>query len=236
MIIAICDDDGAFLDEAIALFHSYLQSHHIDAVIERYLNAEQLLARRNESPIDLLVLDIILGPKSGFQVAADLLKMNTVRELAFVTVEPTFMADAFQYRPIGFISKPASPADVSALMERFLFYHRRSDQRFTLETKGQILQIPHKSILFFESRKHHVYVHTESSDQAHRFSEKLDTVEKQLQNPLYLRCHKSYLVNMDWIHHLDRKQMCFSLRDGRIIPISKLNYSKCVDAYLRYRV
>ena len=62
---------------------------------------------------------------------------------------------------------------------------------------------------------------------------KLDDVQAELADPRFLRCHRSCLVNMDYIADVRDD---FVLRDGTCVPVRVKERRKMHEAYHRYFV
>lgn len=65
-----------------------------------------------------------MNEESGFGVAQEIRRMRLNTEIAIVTSYGEARNDAFQYRPIGYVDKPATIEEVTRLLRlyyRFLF-------------------------------------------------------------------------------------------------------------------
>lgn len=56
-------------------------------------------------------------------------------------------------------------------------------------------------------------------------------LEDVLRDPRFLRCHQSYLINMDQVARVERD---FLLQDGSRVPIRVRSRRQILDAYHRY--
>ena len=82
------------------------------------------------------------------------------------------------------------------------------------------------TIIYVASQGHKLEMHiqTEKKREVRVVREKLDDLEKRLSGSNYLRVHKSFLVNGDYIQNICRYEV--SLSSGRKIPISKSRYKE----------
>lgn len=69
-----------------------------------------------------------------------------------------------------------------------------------------------------------MHIQTEKKREVRVVREKLDDLEKRLSGSNYLRVHKSFLVNGDYIQNICRYEVLLS--SGRKIPISKSRYKE----------
>ena len=58
---------------------------------------------------------------------------------------------------------------------------------------------------------------------------KLDVIEEEMNDIHFLRCHKSYLVNMDFISAAEQNN--FVLTSGDIVPIRTTDTKSVLSAY-----
>ena len=63
-------------------------------------------------------------------------------------------------------------------------------------------------------------------------NDKLDNIEKQLDDRRFLRCHKSYLVSMNYINKLENRH--FTLISNITIPIPKESLNSIKKQYADY--
>lgn len=87
-------------------------------------------------------------------------------------------------------------------------------------------------IVYLGSRDHAVLLHT-ADGSCHRGLAKLDDVQQDLNDPRFLRCHRSCLVYMDYIADVRDD---FVLRDGTCVPVRVKERRKMHEAYHRYFV
>ena len=95
----------------------------------------------------------------------------------------------------------------------------RSESNFEYKNQGNSYRIMYKDILYFQSngRKINIVMKKETRD----FYGKLSEVEKACPESLFLRIHKSYLVNMHYVKEITYKWIKMINED--ILDISKSN-------------
>lgn len=102
-------------------------------------------------------------------------------------------------------------------------------QALILQHGGITEKIANSQIRYIESNAHQLLIHTISGEVS--LYEKLDVYEKKLHKD-FLRVHKSFLVNMQYIRRIEMKEV--TLQDGTVLPVSKTRYSVSRDKYFRY--
>lgn len=80
-----------------------------------------------------------------------------------------------------------------------------------------------RDIWFVESEKNYLlfYREKDARDEAIRVRMKMSEAEKKLEAHKFVRTHKGYLVNMNYVYRLREKELL--LLNGKSIPVSR-NY------------
>lgn len=108
---------------------------------------------------------------------------------------------------------------------------RIANRVFSFETKKNRYIFTTDQILYFRSNLKYVEVYNQKGLECSFFA-KLSTVEEDLhQRGLedhFLRVHKSFIVNVKHIIHLDKEKHVLALSDGNCIPISDAQYNTVI--------
>ena len=89
------------------------------------------------------------------------------------------------------------------------------------------------SILYIETDEGGMHSILHTADENIEIFDKVIDLAKAYPH-LFLRCHQSYLVNLDYVDKLE--DSCFYMRDGQMIPISRNFYKLSKNAYYHYRL
>lgn len=235
MQIAIIDDNEVLLAELGAFMRYCLRERELEADIALYTSGEQFIADSKNRVPDLALVDLVLDRMDGFSLAECLRQKSILTEIAFVTSYDDRMHEAFSFKPLAYLVKPVSMRAMADLLERFLRYYRHAQKQYAVSIKGETRYIAHADIQYFESDAHRVLIHTQEEQPA-AFTARLDDVARELADMPYVRCHKSYLVNMESIAQISRTARCFVLKSGRKVPVSKALYTDAVNAFTQYKL
>ncbi|MGE8204894.1 LytTR family DNA-binding domain-containing protein [Heyndrickxia sp. NPDC080065] len=92
----------------------------------------------------------------------------------------------------------------------------------TVKSNDRWLPVPFKEIMYLEAQSRKTNVHTESLIGTHKFN--LTELEFYLPNDLFLRCHRSYIININFIaeiHPDSHSTFLLIMKDGTKIPVSQ---------------
>ena len=98
------------------------------------------------------------------------------------------------------------------------------------ERGGRTMAFPLRELRYLESRNHGVVLHLKEEEQPLSIS--LAEAEQLVPAGVFRRCHKSYLVNLEWVGHIARTEVC--LRDGERLPVSRTVYADFQSALIHY--
>ena len=87
-------------------------------------------------------------------------------------------------------------------------------------------------IMYIDSDKHNVTLHLSDGSEIITV-DKLGEIEKRINEKRFLRCHQSYLVNMDYIKDVEDD---FIMEDGTLVPIRVRGRKEILDTYYDYFV
>ncbi len=88
-----------------------------------------------------------------------------------------------------------------------------------------------KNILYIEIQSHRLCF-TVGDEVLHMYGQ-IGKLELQLADCHFVRCHQSYLVNLEHIASIKNYWLCLS--NGTKIPVSRSRYSEVKKCYLRYK-
>lgn len=123
--------------------------------------------------------------------------------------------------PFEFISKPFVMTHLQRIIDkaiqRLQFRYKEYIYKYDVNRLQNTIDL--KQVLYFESKYRVINIH--HKDGVGRFYHKLDNVEQEVAEicDFFVRCNKSYLVNMMYIKHFFLHQI--EMTDGQIISISK---------------
>jgi len=231
MLIAICDDEIDALD----LLQSQLEKGGRTNKIRRFLSVKQLQDAIGEGKyFDLIFMDIEWnGPQNGIDFATSVNEACPNTQIVFVTGHPDRYCQQIFLQPVnlcGYLDKPVAPDFLEKLLQKAQDTIRaRESQKLLIQQKGIVHAVPIYKIEYLESSGHQLTVHT--ADENFICYEQLEKMKERLPDS-FLHCHKSYLVNMDFIRRIEKTRIL--LKNGEALPVSKAKYAETRAAFFRY--
>lgn len=228
--LAVCEDQDELRETLCRLCGEILDELEVEHAVSAFSSAEELAAalKAGES-FALLCLDIYLSGASGMELARKVREYDERVSILFVTSSEDHLKEGYRVRPIQYLFKPVRREELKeALQTDLRLYHQR--RTLALRSGGQTVVFALGDILYLESRDHMVQVRTAEGIQ--RFWVTLSEVERLLPAGRFCRCHNSYLVNMEHIAQIARKEV--QLSNGERVPVSRGYYEAAKEQFVHY--
>ena len=217
MRIAICDDEAIFRTYLRGLLVKDSFARGTDIQVAEYADGEALLeAAAAEGPPDVVFLDIRMPGMDGLETAGRLRQRGDRCLIVFLTSLSEYARKGYEVRAFRYLLKEEAERELSRVMEDC----RRElgeGAWFSFAQGRQTFRVPTEDILYFESRKRVVLLHT--AGESYSFYQKLDALERELEGSGFLRCHRSFLVQERYVRSWMGRSLW--LEDGTEVPISR---------------
>ena len=228
--IAICDDDIAAVRLHREITEDCLRQCGSTGEIEEYITSDNLLYDITEDHFfyDLILLDIEMPGIDGISLARELKQRDSYMDILFLSNREELVFQSLTVSPLRFIRKNCFAAEIYEAVDAILKIHRER-QVLSLEIGGKLFSLPVNSVFYIESLGRMQIVHTEKEN--YEVYRKIGDFEQFLSQYGFLRTHKSYLVNYQYIYSIEQKSVF--LDDGTEIPLSKHRISEIKQEYRR---
>ncbi len=230
--IAICDDDAVFLSDFEKQLKQELDRRSLSYRITCFSSAEALLSAIDAGDsFSLLFLDILFEEEKGIRLARTLRERSSRAEVVFVTGSPDFAVESYDVFPLHYLPKPVDDEKLSAALDRFL--ERRAPRSILISNHSGIIRVLLSEVLYLEIYGHEIILH-KADGTKETCTGTMKEMEEQFPSGLFVRPHRSYLVNMDYISKIGRFQI--TLSSGDKIPISRNLYQKTQHLFIEFAV
>ena len=95
---------------------------------------------------------------------------------------------------------------------------------------GDIISLKFTDILYCESHQHYIEINTK--DNKVTIKKKISDLEKELDENLFIRTHRSYIVNISYTKEIKKNSIL--LKNDIEIPVSKMKKNKVKELYFKY--
>lgn len=204
---------------------------------------------------DLVFLDVQMPEMSGLEVVREV-GVEDMPLTIFVTAYDQYALEAFEAHALDYLLKPIEEERFEEAMERARRQLRRVEadtlseqlrgvlreyadqeesgglERFTVRSRDRIYFVDAQDVQWIESEGDYVALH--DGEDVHLVRKTMKELEKQLDSDRFLRVHRSFIVNADYIEELrplDHGTYQLRMASGTPVKTSR-GYSDNVEALL----
>ena len=225
--IAVCEDEPVFLEQLTGMIHGILDKYPITYQIETFVKGTALLARE---AFDILLLDIVMGPCSGMELAKRLRGRGDEGKIIFITSYERYAVEAYDVQAFHYLVKPVETKKLEEVLLRCRFNLKREMEHTIVVRQGAaVRRIPFREVLYLEVMNRKIYLHT--AGETISYYGKLEELEKTLPN-LFFKCHRSYIVNLSHVVSYDNQNVRLDYAES--IPLSKRRHRLFGLAFMQY--
>lgn len=228
--IALCDDDISFYNTFESLLSQQLSGKNVSYKLKYYPSVSSFQEDAVQgASYDLIFLDILMGADNGIDFARQLRSVNKNTNIIFVTSSPEFALDGYDVAPLHYLVKPVNYEKLEVALNRF--FEKYNPSKLLFKLPGSAVSMAVSDILYFEIFSHQIVI-TKINGENVTLNGSLKDVEQMLPCMTFMRPHKSYLVNMQYIAKIARYQI--TLGNGKILPIAKGRYLEMQNLFIEY--
>lgn len=226
--IAICDDEECQRIELTNMIKKALELKNIKYLIFQYENGEDLLQSKLE--INLYFLDIRMDKLNGIETAKKIRKLKKEVIIIFITALKEYVFEAFDVKAFHYILKPVSEKRLIEVLYSALSQFYEAGDFILAKTISQCNKVFIKDIMYIESQLRKIRIHT--TYDVIEYYHKLSDIEEELKNFNFFKCHRSYIVNLNYVRSYDN--VFITLKNGEKIYMSKYKLTDFSRAFMYY--
>lgn len=230
--IAICDDEKYYREYVLKLLSGYLTKEGMAFHIDTFGDGRDFCENgENLSGYDIVFLDIGMEGMNGMDTAYVIRRQNSDMDIVFITVMPDYVFEGYKVGAVRYIMKTELDKALPECLADILKKRKNRGQKMEFPFVGGSRQVLLGEILYIESKSHKLQF-VGKNETLYIYGQ-LSELEDKLSVTNFVRCHQSYLVNMEHINKINNYWIYLS--DGTEIPVSRRKYSDVKNRFLRYK-
>lgn len=230
MNIGVCDDYEKDRELLTNYIEQYMDTLQLDYTLSAFESGEDFLESVPTQKYDLVFLDIYMKEKTGVDTARILRETDENCLIIFTTTSLDHALDGFEVGAVHYLVKPLNYEDVEVALDRCKQLFAQAEKYIDVKTGHLATRILIKDIIFAEVYSNTVLIHTNLEEIKAYIA--LDELAKLLPVDIFLRCHRSYIVNMNCIASQEGSD--FILKNGTKIPIPRKELQQMRKCYTDY--
>lgn len=233
MKIAICEDEALWRTQLERMVRRWAEERKENLELTGFCSSESFwFAFLQEKDWDVLLLDIEMGQENGMELAERIRREDEDTAIVFTTGYADYMAKGYDVGAMQYLLKPVEEQKLFVCLDRVAKRRSKEEQKLFFMTTEQVrISLAPSRIWYAEAVGHNCQLYT--GEECFEVRMGIAEVEKVLGSQEgFLRCHRSYLVNLRFIREIRRSTI--TLDDGRLLPVSRSAYPGVSEAFMRF--
>ena len=219
---AMCDDNAKMLPVIAGAARSAFHAQGMDVDIAMFTRGQKLLASLEENHYNLMLLDIEMPGMDGIAIGKKLRAMGDDTKIVFVSEAESRVFESFQVQPLGFVRKSNFLNDITAVAELYIrtcAKEEASGGMIELSTRSGLAAVKTKTIRYIEGSGNYQMLYLDGKQEPMEVKMTMDKLEQMTAPHGFIRTHKGFLVNYQFIHRVTAAEIILS--DGASIPVGR---------------
>ena len=226
--IAVCEDFG----EDAAQLVSLIENNGCPARTVHFESGGEFLKTFQKGRYDLVFLDIYMSGMTGVDVAEAIRETDGRVVIIFTTTSEDFTREGYRLNAYKYLLKPVTASDVADALELAQLKRDKAlGDTCTVVAGSGAVEIPLYELYYAEVFNYRCLLHTKGGRIETNTS--IDNLEKLLPRPRFLRCHRSYIVNLDHVKEVNA-QGDFVMASGDLALVRVRDRKRMKAAYEDY--
>ena len=230
--IAICEDESIQAQLLKKYLEEWAVGRKFSINIECYENASSFLFQWEDRPsADILILDIEMpGTMNGMELAKTLRSQQDNVQIIFATGVTDFVFEGYSVDAVSYIIKPVKKEKLFACLDKAYERCTREGRYIIVEEPGVARKVSLKDICYIESVGHDTSICTLNG--SFRCKKSMGDMEEELKEESFIKIHRSYLVNVERIQSITKREGVVD--GGQVIPIARGKWESVNMACLKF--
>lgn len=203
--IAVCDDMPIECAELAERIENILDNVGTEFSLKRFFDGKELL--KCVESFDIIFLDIKMPEISGMELAKQMRENDRGSIIVFVTSAKEYVYEAYDVEAFHFLLKPVNEDKLKNVLKKAVVKVTacNNEDFLIISSKHQIKKILLIDILYIESVGRTVKIHcTDGIIETYR---QIGDLEQTLSDKHFFRCHKSFLLNLEYVSRFDKAEI-----------------------------
>ncbi len=208
-----------------------MQDRGIAGKVFGYDSAEKVnsVLESKKLKFDIVFLDIIMRDMDGMTCARLIRRQDKLARIIFLTSSTDYVYEGYEVNATAYLVKPINADKLAGVLDKTCDQiEDAAKESIAITSGGATQRILLTDIVYLESEKNRVMIILANGKRVAVYTT-LDAFEQSYQSKMWIRSHKSYLVNFLYLEQYAGDK--FVLRDGTVIPISRMYKDKAREVF-----
>ncbi|MGN1167430.1 MAG: LytR/AlgR family response regulator transcription factor [Lachnospiraceae bacterium] len=230
--IVIFDDNENDINITYDIINKYLKDKNKAAEIHTFTGKEEVMNYIKEVRTDVIFLDILVDDEAvGIEMAKEINSLSEHTYIVFLTGFLHYATDIYDTRHIYYVLKPELTQRLPGVFSKIeKIMDSENTGIFHVKKGVNDLILEKKKISYIERDRRISIIHYDG--QTYSVNYKISDLVEMLAHSDFVRCHNSYIVNLQYVSRLERRFVL--LKDGTQVPISRSRNEEVKNQFLEW--
>jgi len=232
--VAVCDDMPIECAELARHIENTLNQFGTEFSLKRFFDGRDML--KYVGSFDIVFLDIKMPEISGMELARQMRENGRESIIVFVTSAEEYVYEAYDVEAFHFLIKPVNEDKLKNVLKKAVVKVMAcSNENFlVISSEHQIKKILLKDILYIESVGRMVKIHCNSG--VLETYKQIGDLEQTLTDKHFFRCHKSFLLNLEYVSRFDKSEIVMENGDTVFLARKRAKiFQKEIISYMKMK-
>jgi DNA-binding LytR/AlgR family response regulator len=203
----------------------------IPSRVSTFKSGEEFLAVFAKGDFDLIFLDVYMDKLTGVDVAEAVREVDSRVVIVFTTTSDDFTREGYRLNAYKYMLKPVRADDVIDSLELALLKRDKAQgASIQVISDGSPHTLALEDIEYVEANNRRTVIHLTDGTIVST-QNTIDALEKMLPRPRFLRSHRSYIANLDYVVDVEED---FIMDSGSRVYIRVKDFRRIKHAYDDY--
>lgn len=235
--LMVCDDQQIYRNQIIKGINQIVDNYPIQPKIVQATDGFEVLKFLETDTIDVLFIDIEMIQLDGIDTAKEIRKKDNNMIIVFITAHESFALQSYDVQAFDYILKnklEQLPQKYSRLIKLLTERFKMKLETILIGNKLDSKKVIVQDILCIEVDGHGTKFYV--GDDIIHHNDKISAVEETMKSKGFIRCHNSFIVNLDKIEGVNQSDTIsyFEMENGEMIEISRRRKKESIDAFFSH--
>ena len=233
-LIGICEYDDDYRKSAKKIIETFLKRRQKKSIVYEYRCEEELKNFDNQGyGLDFLFINTKIKNRTTIDIVREFKIKSPACQIVFWSESLQNIFRVYEVEHSFHIVMNRLEENIAVIF-RCLFekYQKLYKRKLIIEGKGRITVLDQMKIEYMERFKRNTLIYLNEEDDVISTSKNLDLLHMDVNRNHFVRCHNSYIVNLNYVVQYYRNM--FVLSDGISIPISRKYYEDVRNVFLQW--
>lgn len=229
--IAIIDDEKIQTELIEKYVENWACLKNIRVKTENFDSSESFqFSWSMDKKYNIILLDIQMRGENGITLAKKVRQEDENLSIIFITAITDYIGEGYDVSALNYLIKPIKEDKLYECLNKAALKMQKKEKYILIDTEAGTQKVIQNHIIYIEAFAHFIEINTVNNKYTAR--KNISSIEKELDEGLFIRSHRSYIVGLRYIKKLGSTEL--ELDNGHVIPISRRQYSKTNIAFIKY--